>query len=177
MRNVVACLALSGLFSFAPATWGHDHAHRHGAHQHGVATLEVAVDGGTLSIHLTSPLDNVVGFEHAPKTDAQRAAARQALATLKQGARLFSPTQAAGCKLAQVTLEAPILEGAKPAAGAHGDLEADYRFECAQPDQLKGVDALLFSLFPGMKRIDAAVVTAKGQQAFKLSRKLHYMNW
>lgn len=172
-----AHLALSGLLACAAAAWANPHTHHHGAHQHGVATLEVAVDGATLSIHLASPLDNVVGFEHAPRTDAQRAAARQALATLKQGERLFSPTQAAGCKLAQARLEAPVLEGAKTAAGTHGDLEADYRFECAQPGQLKGVDVRLFSLFPGMKQIDAAVVSAKGQQAFKLTRKLHYINW
>lgn len=36
------------------------------AHQHGVAILEVAVDGGTLRLRLESPLNNLAGFEHAP---------------------------------------------------------------------------------------------------------------
>lgn len=179
MRTVLTFLALSGLVIFAPVTWANDHRHdpHHGAHQHGVSTLEVAVDGATLSIHLASPLDNVVGFEHAPRTAKQRAAASQALATLKQGGELFAPTPAAGCTLAEVKVEAPLLQGKTTDAGDHGDLEADYRFTCARPDKLTGVDARLFSRFPGMKRIDAAVVTAKGQQAFRLTRSLHYMNW
>lgn len=155
---------------------GHEH-HEHGAHQHGVAKLEVAVDGGILTIHLESPLDNLVGFEHAPRTDQQRAAASRALATLKQGEKLFAPTPAAGCKLAQATVEAPVLEGKPADAGGHSDLDADYRFECAAPDQLKGLATSLFKAFGGMTRIDAAVVTGNKQSAFKLSKRLSFMNW
>ncbi|MGB0128732.1 MAG: DUF2796 domain-containing protein [Rhodocyclaceae bacterium] len=39
------------------------------AHEHGVAKLDVASDGGALAINVESPLDNRVGFEHAPRTD------------------------------------------------------------------------------------------------------------
>jgi hypothetical protein len=182
MKSLALSLVFSSLLASpiaAQAGSGHQHhgAHSHGAHQHGVARLEVAVDGGTLTLHLESPLDNVVGFEHAPKTDKQRAAANQALATLKQADRLFVPTPEAACKLIEATVEAPVLEGKTGQSGEHGDLHADYRFQCAQPARLKGVDVRLFGAFPGMKRVDAALVTAKGQKAFKLGKKLHYMNW
>lgn len=178
MRIMRAWFGLAGLLSLPLAGVASDQGHHvQGAHRHGVASLEVAVDGRILTIRLASPLDNIVGFEHAPKNEAQRIAGRQALAMLQQGNQMFTPTPAAGCKLARANIQAPVLESVKPAHGEHGDLAADYRFECAQPDRLTGVDARLLTLFPGMKRIDAAVLTAKGQQAFKLTRKLHYMNW
>lgn len=172
---ILACLLAAPLSARAlDEQAGH---HAHGAHSHGVAQLEVAVDGGRLAIHLESPLANVVGFEHAPRTAPQRAAAAKALAILKQGDRLFAPTPAAACKLAEAGVAAPVLAGGKDAADGHGDLDADYRFECAHPDRLKGLGVRLFGLFPGMQRIDAAVVTARGQQAFRLSGALHHVNW
>lgn len=174
-RFRTALFALAFAAGSALAEDHHHHGHEHGAHVHGAAKLEVAVDGNTLSIHLESPLANFLGFERAPKTDKERAAAKALLANLKQGERLFTPTPAAGCKLAEAVIEAPVLEG--KAGDGHGDVDADYRFVCADPAKLKGLDAGLFKSYSGMSRIDAAVVTAKGQQGFKLSKKIHFMNW
>jgi hypothetical protein len=42
-------------------------------HEHGVARLDVAVDAGRVSFSLETPLDNLLGFERAPRTDAERA--------------------------------------------------------------------------------------------------------
>jgi len=49
-------------------------AHADSAHEHGSARLDVAVDGDRLHIALQSPLDNLVGFEHAPRNERQRTA-------------------------------------------------------------------------------------------------------
>ena len=45
------------------------------AHQHGVARLDLAVDGGTVTIAVEMPLDALVGFERSPRTGAERQAA------------------------------------------------------------------------------------------------------
>jgi len=45
------------------------------AHEHGVARLSVAVDGKRRTIELDAPLDGWLGFERAPRTDAERKAA------------------------------------------------------------------------------------------------------
>ncbi|MCB1546297.1 MAG: DUF2796 domain-containing protein [Hyphomicrobiaceae bacterium] len=50
------------------------------AHQHGVARLDLAVDGGTVTIAVEMPLDALVGFERSPRTGAERQAAAAALA-------------------------------------------------------------------------------------------------
>ena len=44
------------------------------AHSHGRAKLRVATDGNLLTLEFESPLENLVGFEHAPRNDKQKAA-------------------------------------------------------------------------------------------------------
>lgn len=149
---------------------------QHTAHQHGVSKLGIAVEGDGFTVHLESPLANIVGFEHAPRKPREREAARKALGRLKQGGRLFEPTPDAACKPASSKVDAPVLEG-RGKAGAHADLDADYRFVCAKPELLKGLDTRLFSVFSGIRQIEAVVVTEKSQQVLTLVRQLHYISW
>lgn len=61
------------------------------AHVHGHAEMAIAVEAdGRLQIELTSPAHDFYGFEHAPRTDEQRALVEAADDTLSQGAALFS---------------------------------------------------------------------------------------
>ncbi|HRH81419.1 MAG TPA: DUF2796 domain-containing protein [Thiobacillaceae bacterium] len=173
-RLILPLLALAAAPALA-GELGHEH-HAHGAHQHGVAQLEVAVDGPTLTIRLESPLDNLLGFEHAPRTEKQKQAAQGLLAALRRGDGLFTPTATAGCKLNEAKVEAPVLEG-RADAGDHADLDADWRYTCAQPARLTGMKVGLFAKYPGLKRLDAAVVSGKGQAAFRLTRKQPFLSW
>jgi hypothetical protein len=165
----------------APAFAAHDHGHdhEHQAHVHGVAKLEVAVEGNRIDLHLESPLEALLGFEHAPRSDKERAVVARMRQTLEQGGKLFAPTAAAGCTLVSVRVEAPSLE-AKPTAGGHeehGDLDADFRFTCAQPGKLTGMEVRLSDAFPGMRRIDAQVVSGRGQSAARLTAKMRFLSW
>ena len=160
----------------APAFAAHDHDHH--AHVHGVAKLEVAVEGGQIDLHLESPLEALLGFEHAPRTDKERAAVVRMRQTLEQGGKLFAPTAAAGCKLVSVQVEAPSLEsGHSGGHEEHGDLDADFRFACAKPGKLTGMEVRLSDAFPGMRRIDAQVVSGKGQSAARLTAKMRFLSW
>lgn len=165
----------------APAFGAHDHDHH--AHVHGVAKLDVAVEGGQIDLHLESPLEALLGFEHAPKTDKEQAAVSRMQQALKQGGRLFSPTTAAACKLVSVQVEAAVLEaghGPHDEHGQpeeHGDLDADFRFICAHPDKLTGMEVRLADTFPGVRRIDAQVVSGRGQSAARLTTKMRFLSW
>lgn len=178
-------LALIALLLSAPAYAQHDHGSEHGghrhAHVHGAAKLEVAVDGADIQLHLESPLEGVLGFEHAPANDKERAAVAQMRKTLANGGALFAPTTAAQCKFVEGKLDAPLLEagpaGKKGPHAVHGDLAADFRFTCAQPAKLTGVEVRLFEVFPKMRRIDAQVVSGKGQKALRLSSKMRFLSW
>jgi hypothetical protein len=141
-------------------------------HQHGVGAMDVALDGATLTLTLRLPLDSVVGFERAPRTDAERRAAAQALDTLRDAAKLFAPDAAAQCSAAQPpAIDAGVLApGAKPAAGEHADLDATYVLRCAQPAQLKAVEMPIFDALKRLQRIDVQVAGPQGQRKATLRR-------
>lgn len=139
------------------------------AHVHGQAQLQVVLDGAELQLTLMSPLDSIVGFEHRPRTPAQRQAAETALRTLADPAQLFVLPAAAGCTAQAQEVEAPVLQpeaaGAKPHdhAGEHADLEATWRYRCAAPDRLDRVPLKLFERFSTMKRLEVRVAGPAGQ--------------
>ena len=147
------------------------------AHLHGFVTLNIAVQGGQLTVQLEAPLDSLLGFEHRPRTDAQRKAAESALAVINKPQDWLRPDAAAQCKLVRTDVQADALQpAAKPAAKAdaktdeHTDLEAAVDFTCAEPGQLKALDLGLFDAFPRINRIDVQVAGAGGQLKQTLRR-------
>ena len=62
----------------------------HEAHEHGAAYMNVAFEGNELYIELISPAANIVGFEHKPRTQDQRAAVKAAIKKLEAGEKLFA---------------------------------------------------------------------------------------
>lgn len=142
------------------------------AHEHGVMKLDVAVEGDRLSLSMEAPLDNFLGFERAPRTDAERKAAADVLARLRAPAGLFTADAAAQCTLATAEVQAPVLEpGAKPGKDdGHADLDASYEFKCAQPQQLRTLDVGLFDAWRRIQRIEVQVAGPKGQSKVTLRR-------
>ena len=145
------------------------------AHEHGAMKLDVAIEGQKLTIAMEAPLDNLLGFERAPRTDAERKAAADVLARMRspdQGTPLFALDAAAQCTLGKAEVQAPVLEpGAKPAPkGEHADLDASYEFTCAKPDALRTLDVGLFDAYRRIQRIDVQVAGPKGQAKATLKR-------
>ena len=142
-------------------------------HQHGVAQLDIAVEGGKVTIDFESPLDNLVGFERAPRTDGQRQRSDAAVATLKAGETLLLIDPAARCTLARVTLNsAPLQLGTpdpKATAEDHSDLDASFEFTC-QGGAPGFVEVGLFEAFPRLQRIEVQTATARGQTRAILKR-------
>lgn len=132
-------------------------------HEHGVAHIDVALDGNRLSIGFETPLENLVGFERAPRSDAERRAVEQALTRLAD-ASLWQPDAAAQCKAGTPKLRAPSFQPAKPGkTDEHADVELALEFDCAQAQQLRAVQVLLFKAFPRIERAEVQLVTARGQ--------------
>lgn len=140
------------------------------AHEHGSARLDVAVEGNRLHIALQSPLDNLVGFEHAPRNERQRAALAKMEGTLREAGRLFTPDAAARCRADHVEIEHPH-GAAAPAADAtgHADAQARWTFVCEAPQSLRRLDVQLFDAFRGLRRLKAQTATPRGQGAATLT--------
>ncbi len=144
-------------------------------HEHGAVKLDVAVESHKLSLVLQVPLDNVLGFERAPRTDAERQAAAAVLARLRsldKAATLFATDAAAQCVLTQAQVQAAVLEPITkpPANNEHAELDATYEFTCARPAQLRSLTLGLFEAFPRIQRVDVQVVGPKGQTKRVLKR-------
>jgi hypothetical protein len=75
---------------------------------HGIAKLDVIAEGKDLVLRLETPLENLVGFERAPRNSKEQAAVRKMAEALRSD-KAFVPTRAARCKLASVSLESPVL--------------------------------------------------------------------
>lgn len=179
IRRALSCLiavsALAGNRVFAAP-----------AHSHGVAALTVAIYGGTITVTIDAPLDSLVGFERAPKTDAERARVREMAQRLRSG-DAFVPTPAARCKLAKADLASAVLapellgnSGAAPASeggGAHADVAATVAYRCEDVSALREIDVRLFDRFKRLRRIDARLAGPKGQSAHRLTPGARHLRW
>lgn len=164
----VAGLSSLALLSLMPA----HSALAGGAHTHGVAHLSVTVEATQLRLEFELPLDTLVGFERAPRTEAERESARAALARLREPGSLIKPDAGAQCRVIGSELDPSLLEGpARPAAApGHADATLTVQLECAQMAQLRTVELLLFDAFRRLERVEAQVVTPKGQAKATVKR-------
>lgn len=139
------------------------------SHEHGVVRLDVAVEADGFSVALRAPLENLVGYERAPRSDAERRSAAAVLERLRKGAAaLFKADAAARCALAGAEVRAPALEGG--GAREHADLEADYTFKCADGRALRSLDVGLFDAFQRIQRIEVQIAAPQGQRRETLRR-------
>lgn len=159
------------------------------AHVHGVMKIDIALDKQVLTVQLDSPLDSLLGFEHRPKSPAQRLAADALLKRMSDGAALFRPTSAAQCALTATTVASAVLQSGVPIdppasaphsalasaphdgeRGEHADIEASYAFRCVHPDALTTVEVGLFDAFKRLQKIEVQVAGPKGQSKQTLKR-------
>ncbi|KFJ89977.1 hypothetical protein JF55_20530 [Pseudomonas sp. 1-7] len=186
MRHLLLALpfALLPLVAAQAHEHGHDHDHEHahdslGAHEHGVSSLNAALDGNLLELQFESPAMNLVGFEHAAKSDADKAKVAAAKRELERPISLFALTSG-DCQATEVELQSPLFAGKAhdhmhdhhdhKHEGEHSDIHAHYRFECAKANELKQLDlAELFKRFPATEKIQVQLIGPNGQQGVELT--------
>ncbi|MCU1719335.1 DUF2796 domain-containing protein [Pseudomonas sp. 5P_3.1_Bac2] len=188
-------LLLAVPFALLPLlSYAHEHEHEHGslgAHEHGSAQLDVALDGPILEVQLHSPAMNLLGFEHAAQSAEDQATLSATHKQLEQPLQLFG-LNGGDCQVSQQQLYSPLFaaedndaahahkhehehEHEHAAKGEHGghehsDIQANYRFTCKQPEQLKQLDlAPLFKRFPATQKIQVQLIGPNGQQGKQLS--------
>ena len=99
-RRMQPATALAATFLACAAFAASDGEYReHEAHEHGHGTLDIVVEGEELVIELRIPAVNVVGFEHAPKDDAEREAVRRALVPFADAASVLVVSAQAECEV------------------------------------------------------------------------------
>ncbi|SIP93110.1 DUF2796 domain-containing protein [Pseudacidovorax sp. RU35E] len=199
LRRLPVLLALSLATAAAPALAQQKPAPRaQHAHVHGKLELDVAIEGTAVTIEMEAPLDSLLGFERAPRTEAEREAVARMTQRLRAADQLFVIDPAAGCKLGPVQLDSPVLSGdkpaeAKPAAGAkagdarpaakpaedvdHADLDASFAFNCVDASRARYIDVQLFDAFKNLRQIESEIVAPQGQFKRVLRRPATRLTW
>jgi len=184
MRRLLLALPFALLpLAIAHAADEHDHDHEHGslgAHVHGVARLDMALDGRTLELELDTPAMNIVGFEHAATSDADKMTLALAKETLLKPHALFSIPEAAGCTVTKQRVESTLFgdkddddhdhdhdhdhADGDAAEHEHSEIHGHYQFTCSVPTVINKLDLTqLFKSFPATQTIQVQLVTPKRQ--------------
>ena len=185
LKNCLAALAAALFLAFTPA-FGLD------AHEHGAAKLNLAIEGNTVEIGFETPLINLISFERAPKNEQEREEVRKMADLLRHPQTLFLFPKGADCRLKTLNLESEVLadellgvsdpaekhgEDADDHKTEHADLDAEFIFTCQNPAALNQIEVGLFKAFPALKRIEAQLVTPRGQKAAKLTPRANRLIW
>jgi uncharacterized protein DUF2796 len=180
-----AILLSSATQLFAESDHGssaHEDHREVGAHVHGAAQLNVAVDEGTLIAEFISPAASIVGFEREAASVEEVTAVEDAVAALKTQERLFS-FSGTDCSPTSIAVEAEgLLEEVdeeahleeehaedEHAEDGHAEFEAMYQFECVHPSDLSSIELGFFEVWPEIEEIEVIFLSEENQMAFELT--------
>ncbi len=168
-----------------------------GAHVHGVSLLELAIEGNSVQMNLTSPGMDIVGFEYAPSTDADKDAVEAAIRTMLMPENIVTLPDAAECRLTEVLAHLHVggddhkdgekhdhakgedhahedhakdEDHAHEEGAAHSELHARYIFACEHPEKVTTVGFPFFERFQNAQEIEAQFVTDAGAGTAEISR-------
>jgi hypothetical protein len=174
---------LIGVFGLIPT---YVLAHEPGAHVHGVASLQVAVDDKTLTMNFSSPLDNLIGFEHKAQNQAEVGKVQNMINQFYKKPSLFTPSKTAECQIKTIKLDSLVIKkkpediAKKPEQEeevGHADLDGEFIFTCNHPEKISDLQVNLFKIFPNLHQLNVEVVSAKGQSAAKLTPENNQITW
>ena len=119
--------------------------HSHDSHVHGHVEMTIAVDAKQVNVSLTSPLMNLVGFEHAPKTEQQKQALIAAEDWFNHPQQWLAVI-GGDCELTETNV------ALDQEHKGHNELHADYQFQC-QSEQVTAAEIDLRKQFPDIEYI------------------------
>jgi len=168
-----------------------------GAHEHGVGTLNIAIEGNTIAMAFEAPGADLVGFEYQAQSDSDLVAIDGALASLGVPLDLFVLPDAASCSVVEAKAELETEdddhadhddhddheghddhedhddhEGHDDHAteSGHTEFHAEYALTCANPDAVTQIGFAYFDMFPNALEVEVQIITATGAQAFEVER-------
>lgn len=160
--------------------WAHTStANEQQPHQHGHAQLQIAVDGKSIDLILTSPAHNLLGFEHQPRTKQQKQTLENARQWLITQA-LIAPADS-NCTVESASMDfsatAPDQDhhnehhngNHNDADDVHANIEVSQLLNCTGKDLSGGFTTPLMGQFPQIQELNVEWITSSGQGSTRLS--------
>lgn len=173
-------IAAAAVFILAVPTIAEEAQHRQlGPHVHGQGTLDIAIEGKKIEMDLVVPGMDIVGFEHVPSTEEQKAAVEKAKAKLTDVLSVFKLPPAAGCKAEAANVEnrkethhpGEKDDDDKPGEPEHSEFHATWTITCEAPEMVTGLETVYFVNFAGAQLLNVNVTTSKGQTQAQMTRE------
>ena len=155
------------------------------AHEHGSATLDIAIDTNTIEMKFESPAVNIVGFEYATEDQQQLLLIKQAKKNLSDFDTFFQLVGDVSCQTVESSAnwvteheedheedheegheeghEADHDDHGEVAKAEHAEFIAEYRLKCNQLNNLAAIEVNMFKFFPGIADLDVQVIYSEGQ--------------
>jgi len=167
------------------------------AHEHGVGALNIAIDGTTVAMEFHAPGADIVGFEYAAESEADRAKVDAAVAILATPLDLFKLPSAAECSVTQASAELESEEDHDDHEDHDGDADeheehddhdehadeaghtefhAEYTLTCANPESLTSITFGYFDAFANARELEVQIITSSGAQSFEVMREAPALN-
>jgi Protein of unknown function (DUF2796) len=132
--------------------------HQHGAHVHGTATLNIAVEGQTAMVEFESPAESIIGFEHKAKTAAEQQRQTKALDLFKSkigSMVIFEP--ALGCRSSPTSVDVVHQDQ------EHSEVHAVIAVNCDGPLRGSKIRFGFTKTFPAIQTVTVQVVAPTQQ--------------
>jgi hypothetical protein len=192
LKSLLLCSAVTGLALPAVA----DETRELAAHEHGHGALNIAIEGDQIAIELEVPGFDIVGFEYAAETDADKAAVEAGLAALGDPTALFILPAAAGCTVIEASAElhgeddhaeGDHAEGEDhddahddhaegdwhddhDEAAMHSEFHATYLLTCEEIEKVTSIELSYFERFENAEELEVQLVSDTGATAMEASR-------
>jgi len=150
-------------------------AENHGAHVHGHAKIQIAIDNDKVTLVFESPMDNLIGFEYKPVTDTEKSRLSNMVAALHSPEKQFVFNPEADCRVSSVKLESALLDDGRDEHESHSDLDGEFIFVCNKAPVSLTVN--LFDITFNLKELDIEIVSQDKQMATELNAKKRNFKW
>lgn len=172
-------LLLMPMITFAGKKRHHHHDHKkrhHHAHSHGSSELNLATDKYKLKIVMTIPGFDIVGFEHTPKTKAQKNSVKQAISALKNAPKNIELPKSSICTVSkdssvETEMDHHDHHSHNHKKSEHAEFKITYHYICKNITALTSVTVNVFSHFKNMQTMKAQGITKDGQFTQSLNKK------
>ena len=181
MRIPISGLIVSLMVSAPLAVDGAEKRHAD-AHVHGIAEVNIVVEGKKIVIELRTPTEGLMGFEHEARTDAEKKKRDAALRTLESRFEdLVIVDKKLGCK-SQPGIVRIVQSGNRDEkdkkhghdgdkkSGEHREARAAFEYECQQNPAGSSVQFGVTKLFPEIYELRVQVLSDAKQSGATIKK-------
>jgi Protein of unknown function (DUF2796) len=181
LRNIISTSIFGTFLLFASVAFAAEKRHAEG-HVHGVAEINIVVEGKTIVVEFRTPTEGVMGFEHEAKSDAEK---KKRDAAIKRVNDRFNDLvvfdKKFGCQsqAGKVTIvqsdsssgkDKKQGQGDHKKSAEHRELRATHNFECQKEPAGSRVRFGVTKVFPEIQEIKIQVLSDAKQSGATIKK-------